>query len=76
MIIFLVIAFRVLSGAQTSLVAVQGLSIVFGIFSFLLHSATDTNLHSVLLVNLLWLAIGLGWAAVSLTNKQKSIFAE
>jgi heptosyltransferase-2 len=40
-----------------------GVALLFGILSFLIHSATDTNLQSVLLVNTLWFAKGLAWAA-------------
>lgn len=39
------------------------LGLMFGSLAFLLHSATDTNLHSTALVNMLWLAIGMAWAA-------------
>ncbi len=41
---------------------VAGFSFLSGIFAFLLHSFTDTNLQSVLLVNTLWLFTGIGWA--------------
>lgn len=43
--------------------ALYGQALCAAVFSFLIHSATDTNLHSVLLVSLLWLGLGLGWAA-------------
>ena len=45
------------------------LSLALGILSFLLHSATDTNLHSMRLVSLLWLAMGLAMAAKRLQEK-------
>ena len=37
-------------------------TMVFGILSFLIHSATDTSLHSLLLVNNLWFSMGMVWA--------------
>jgi O-antigen ligase len=40
-----------------------GRAAAFGIFSFLIHSATDTNLQSILLVNSLWIWVGILWAA-------------
>lgn len=40
-----------------------GTALLFGIFAFLLHSTIDTNLQSVLLVNTLWLAMGVTLAA-------------
>jgi putative inorganic carbon (HCO3(-)) transporter len=40
-----------------------GLGLTAGVFAFLLHSATDTGLQSLLLVNTLWLGMGLAWAA-------------
>lgn len=43
--------------------AVAGLSLGFGVLAFLIHSATDTDLQSVLLVNLLWISLGLLLAA-------------
>lgn len=33
-----------------------------GIFAFLVHAASDTNLHSLLLINSMWFAVGLTWA--------------
>lgn len=47
-------------------VRMAGAAYCFGILSFLFHSATDTNLHSVLLANALWLAMGLALAARSI----------
>lgn len=35
-----------------------GMALLAGMVSFLIHSATDTNLQSVLLVNALWLSLG------------------
>ena len=43
-----------------------GTAFVFGILAFLIHSAFDTNLHSLLLVNRLWLAMGVTLAAARL----------
>ncbi len=50
-------------------VKTAGVALVFGIFSFLIHSAVETNLQSVLLVNTLWLAVGMMWAANRLTQE-------
>lgn len=46
-----------------------GTALVFGAVSLLLHATTDTDLQSVLLVNTLWTAIGLAWAAKLLDEK-------
>lgn len=46
-----------------------GTALLFGILSFLMHSATDTNLQSLLLVNTLWLAMGVTWAAKGLAER-------
>ena len=46
-----------------------GTTLLFGIFSFLIHSATDTDLQSILLINTLWLAIGVTWSARELCKK-------
>ena len=47
-----------------------GSGFVFGVLAFLTHSATDTDLHSLLLVNLLWLAMGVAWAAKCLARAE------
>ncbi len=44
-----------------------GTALLFGILAFLFHSTMDTNLQSVLLVNTLWLAMGVTLAAEKLT---------
>lgn len=44
--------------------------IVFGILAFLIHSATDTNLHSLLLVSNLWFSMGLAWAAWEIRSRR------
>ncbi len=44
--------------------------IIFGVLAFLIHSAMDTNLHSLLLVSNLWLCLGMGWAAAGLARKR------
>ena len=46
-----------------------GVCVAFGVFSFLIHSTVETNLQSVLLVNLLWLTIGLMWAVKRLIDR-------
>lgn len=40
-----------------------GTGFLFGIAAFLMHSATDTNLHSLLLISLYWLCLGVLWGA-------------
>ena len=50
---------------------VGGLAIVFGVIAFLIHSATDTNLHSLLLVSNLWFCLGLGLSATELLKKKR-----
>lgn len=50
-------------------VAEAGVYVSFGVLAFLAHSATDTNLHSTLLVNLLWLGLAMIWSARRLTLK-------
>ncbi len=51
------------SRAPGHFVSGAGTALVFGMISFLLQSATDTTLHSVLLINTLWLTLGMTWAA-------------
>jgi O-antigen ligase len=46
-----------------------GLGLLCGILAFLIHSATDTDLQSTLLVNTLWLAMGMAWAGKRLSTK-------
>lgn len=48
---------------QNLFLKTAGTAFVFGILAFLIHSAFDTNLQSVLLVNQLWLAMGVTLAA-------------
>ena len=47
-----------------------GSALVFGVLAFLIHSATDTDLHSVLLVGNLWLCMGLAWSASRLADEK------
>ena len=49
-----------------------GLAVNAGIFSFLIHSATDTNLQSLRLIGLLWLIMGMGFAASRLLKKNSA----
>ncbi len=44
-------------------------ALVFAVLSFLLHSATDTDLQSLLLVNTLWLGMGVAWAGKRCVKK-------
>ena len=43
-----------------------GFTLLGGVLAFLIHSATDTNLQSILLVNSLWMVMGIGLAAAEL----------
>ena len=54
---------------QNEFLSAAALSILFGVLSFLIHSATDTNLQSLRLVSLLWLAMGLVLAAKNIAQK-------
>lgn len=53
------LSLRRLIHAPPSIERTLGLALVAGIISFLTHSATDTNLQSILLVNTLWVSLGL-----------------
>ena len=46
-----------------SFLSSAGMALNFGLLAFLIHSVIDTNLQSLLLVNTLWLALGMAWAA-------------
>ena len=48
-----------------------GFAVVFGVLAFLIHSFTDTDLHSLLLVSNLWLCMGLAWAAALISKNRK-----
>ncbi|MGH7198657.1 MAG: glycosyltransferase family 9 protein [Candidatus Omnitrophota bacterium] len=50
-----------------------GLALIFGILAFLIHSATDTNLQSLLLINMLWFAAGLAWAARRISIEEREV---
>lgn len=71
---FLIAGYAVFSKHRGSFSSAAGISLVLGVFSLLMHSATDTDLHSVLLVNTLWLGMGLGWAALRFSDNSKDIF--
>ena len=51
----------------SEIIAVLCVAALFGILAFLMHSLTDTNLQSLLLVNWLWLSMGWVWAAKRLS---------
>ncbi|MCG3175934.1 MAG: hypothetical protein MOGMAGMI_00871 [Candidatus Omnitrophica bacterium] len=51
--------YRALSHAPPSFERTMGQAYLAGACAFLVHSATDTNLQSILLVNSLWLALAL-----------------
>lgn len=56
---------------NAGLLEIGGAAIVFGVLAFLIHSLTDTNLHSLLLVSNLWLCMGLALSAAALVNPKK-----
>ena len=60
---FFAAAFPVHLKYRKEFVSAAALSLTLGVFSFLVHSATDTNLQSLRLVSLLWLSMGLVLAA-------------
>jgi O-antigen ligase len=66
---FWVTAARTFLRSKRLFLRTAGVSLLFGILSFMIHSASDTNLQSLLLVNTLWLAIGLAWSAARLAEK-------
>ncbi len=49
--------------------AALGWALVFGILAFLAHSAFDTNLQSLLLINLLWFCLGFAWAVRTIVRR-------
>ena len=49
-----------------------GRATAFGIAAFLIHSATDTNLQSILLVNSLWIWVGILWAAGRISSQGRT----
>ena len=46
-----------------------GFSLLSGTLAFLIHSAVETNLQSLLLVSLLWMGMGLAWAVKLLSDR-------
>ena len=61
-------AFRTHLKREEAFLSSAALSISFGILSFLIHSATDTNLQSLRLVSLFWLAMGMVMAASKIAH--------
>ena len=55
--------------APSASAAAPGAALTAGVFAFLLHSATDTNLQSLRLVSLLWFSMGLAMAARRLVRR-------
>lgn len=68
----LVSGFKCFVKAKANFLALTGMSLIFGILAFLIHSATDTNLQSVLLVNLLWISVGLVVAIKGILERRLS----
>lgn len=69
MVYFFASALPVFLRSKSLFLKTAGLALCFGTFSFLIHSATDTDLQSLLLVNTLWLVTGAVWAAKRCSEK-------
>lgn len=65
---FFVSGFGVFLGRAKTFVEAAGAGIYFGLLAFLVHSAADTNLQSLLLVSGFWIALGFGWSAIRLAR--------
>jgi putative inorganic carbon (HCO3(-)) transporter len=68
----LVTSLRAFFGHKDPFLRAAGIGFVCGITAFLLHSATDTDLQSLLLVNLLWLSLGVMCAAARIAREHVS----
>ena len=68
---FLWVSLRAFLDCKLPFLRISGLALVFGVFSFLIHSATDTNLHSTPLVNTLWVVMGLTWSAAEIARGRR-----
>lgn len=71
MIYFLAASFKVFLGRsnlEPDLTS-AGASLTFAALAFLIHSAFDTDLQSLLLVNLLWMTVGFAWAVRKLSSR-------
>ncbi len=62
-------AFKAPPKYQDEFLSAAAFSLTLGILSFLIHSATDTDLQSLRLVSLLWLTMGLVLAAKKISEK-------
>ena len=67
-IFFFARAFKKESTPQNEFLSAAAFSLTLGILSFLIHSATDTDLQSLRLVSLLWLSMGLVLAAKKISG--------
>jgi O-antigen ligase len=72
---FFMASLRAFRKAFDPFLKMAGTALLFAIFSFLIHSATDTNLQSILLVNTLWVAMGVAWAARELCRKSAGSYS-
>ncbi len=72
LVVALTTALRAFLGSKDPFLRPAGIGLVCGITAFLLHSATDTNLQSILLINLLWLALGIMCAAARIARGSTS----
>ena len=66
LIYFWTSCYHLFSQSDKPFLKTVGFALLFGVLSFLLHSATDTDLQSLLLVSWLWLMMGFAWAAKNL----------
>lgn len=48
-------------GRDTSYLRSLGTAFLFAVIALLIHGVFDTNLHSLLLINLLWICLGCAW---------------
>ncbi len=53
----------VFANSPNAFLRVSGTGLTLGILAFLLHSMTDTDLHSLVLINWFWILLGIAWAA-------------
>ncbi len=68
---FLGHSFWIFSKARDLYFKSAGIALVFATGTFLMHSAFDTGLQSLLLVNLMWLSLGVAWAISGVLTREK-----
>lgn len=72
LVVFFWGAWPVLIRSQNDFLRSGGTGIVLGVLAFLIHSATDTNLHSLLLINWFWIVLGMTWAVRNQALREKA----